>query len=114
MHHLVCFIQLWLSFFAPIIPQLISDGDSPIFIDNPNSDNGALVAAMALLTAHHALNEEAYLHCLSSLHTNRMYPEAQCFENLHTHLYRVFGPAERIDGSSSPGKIRVHLNNFLE
>ena len=66
----------------------------PIFIDNPNSDNGALVAAVALYAAFHMNFTDAYLLCLKRLNTNRIriYPEQHCLSNFRSQLYAAFGP----------------------
>ena len=113
----ICFLEYWLSFFAPVIPELGPKPSSvpawPIFIDNPNSDNGALVAAMALLLAKYTDSTDVYMKCLENLHPTRIrvYPEQHCLDILQTKLYYTFGPEAQ---DPKPGRIRVwwHREGF--
>lgn len=100
-----------MSFFVPPAPDDHAEAGKAVFIDNPNSDNGALVAAVSLLAAAYSVGEDEYLHCLQTLHSYRMYPEAQCMEKLHAHLYRTLGPGGH---KSTPGRVRVwwHREGF--
>lgn len=113
----VCFLEYWLSFFAPITPELGPKPSYvpawPIFIDNPNSDNGALVAAMAFLLATKHNSTDVYMKCLENLHPSRVrvYPELHCLGLMQRKLYYTFGPEAH---TPTPGRIRLwwHREGF--
>jgi len=108
------FLDYWLSYYPPNPPAPEGPWDrmQHSIIDNPNSDNGALIASIAVFALAQNGKEDLYYDCLRSapggLHT---YPEQYCFSKFLTTIYHTFGPGSRIP---TPGRIRVwwHREGF--
>lgn len=92
----VCFMQYWLEFYPPIPPEHNNVDVRPSFIDVPNSDNGALVAAVALLAAVRIDSELIYLQCLQNLHQLHTYVITHTDNTLSPYVYilRSINPSQ--------------------
>jgi hypothetical protein len=106
----LCFLEYWLSHHAPIPP---TNGAASLlkhtFIDGPNSDNGAMVAAMSMLAVSamaepgDKAEDNDYMKCLQNLPSKvHNYPEHLCMMKYIRALYQVHGNAKPISGRHFP------------